>query len=128
MEKLKKSLWGSVHVAKVGHMKSKKVISPLLKAMQEADVDKLEETPAALRKRASVSVREAKDQLSALLQRVADGEEIVVTSDGQPKAMLVKFRPIMGGKPWRNLGAFLNDQPMGPDSTEAVRAERDARY
>ena len=41
MEKLKKSLWGSVHVAKVGHMKSKKVISPLLKAMQEEQLELL---------------------------------------------------------------------------------------
>jgi prevent-host-death family protein len=109
-------------------MKSKKVISPLLKARNEEADDTLAEVPAALRKRASVSVREAKDQLSALLQRVADGEEIVVTSDGQPKAMLVKFRPIMGGKPWRPLGAFLTDQSMGPDSTETVRTERDSRY
>lgn len=115
-------------MANVGHMKSKKVIAPLLKARDEAGKDTLAETSTTPRERACVSVREAKDQLSALLQRVADGEEIVVTSDGQPKAMLVKFRPIMGGKPWRPLGAFLTDQPMGPDSTEAVRAERDSRY
>ncbi len=109
-------------------MKSKKVIAPLLKARAEAGEGILDETVAAPRQRASVSVREAKDQLSALLQRVANGEEIVVTSDGAPKAMLVRFRPIMGGKPWRPLGAFLADQPMGPDSAQAVRAERDSRY
>lgn len=109
-------------------MKSKKVIAPLLKAHAEAESGMLGEAVAAPRERATVSVREAKDQLSALLQRVADGEEIVVTSDGQPKAMLVKFRPIMGGKPWRPLGAFLSEQPLGPDSTEQVRAERDSRY
>jgi len=115
-------------LANGGHMKSKKVIAPLLKELAEAEPGSVMEAPMALRTRASVSVREAKDQLSALLQRVADGEEIVVTSDGQPKAMLVKFRPIMGGKPWRPLGAFLSEQPMGPDSSEGVRAERDSRY
>jgi len=114
-------------LANVGHMKSKKVIAPLLKARAEAADGVVEEAVAARRQRASVSVREAKDQLSALLQRVADGEEIVVTSDGQPKAMLVRYRPIMGGKPWRPLGAFLADQAMGPDSTLVTRAERDSR-
>jgi prevent-host-death family protein len=39
-------------------------------------------------RRSEVSVREAKDNLSALLLRAADGEEIVVTSDGRPKAMI----------------------------------------
>ncbi|MBC8041419.1 MAG: type II toxin-antitoxin system prevent-host-death family antitoxin [Opitutaceae bacterium] len=107
-------------------MKSKKVIAPLLKARGEAKAGS-EEEATPLRTRASVSVREAKDQMSALLQRVADGEEIVVTSDGQPKAMLVKYRPIMGGKAWRPLGAFLAGQPLGPDSTKTIRAERDSR-
>jgi prevent-host-death family protein len=109
-------------------MKSKKVIAPLLKARAEAREGVLEEAVAATRQRGSVSVREAKDQLSALLQRVANGEEIVVTSDGAPKAMLVRYRPIMGGKPWRSLGAFLSDQPMGPDSAQAMPTERDSRY
>jgi prevent-host-death family protein len=108
-------------------MKSKKVIAPLLKARAATQEGVLGEAVEAPRQRASVSVREAKDQLSALLQRVANGEEIVVTSDGEPKAMLVKFRPIMGGKPWRPLGDFLATQPLGPDSTKTVRAERDSR-
>lgn len=47
-----------------------------------------------MRRRTEVSVREAKDQLSALLQRAEAGEEIVITSDGEPKAMLVRHRPI----------------------------------
>jgi prevent-host-death family protein len=114
-------------LANVGHMKSKKVIAPLLKARAATQEGVLGEAVEAPRQRASVSVREAKDQLSALLQRVANGEEIVVTSDGEPKAMLVKFRPIMGGKPWRPLGDFLATQPLGPDSTKTVRAERDSR-
>jgi prevent-host-death family protein len=108
-------------------MKSKKVIAPLLKAYTKTSKGALEEASASPRQRATVSVREAKDQLSALLQRVANGEQIVITSDGEPKAMLVKFRPIMGGTPWRPLGDFLTAQPLGPDSTPSLRAERDSR-
>lgn len=108
-------------------MKSKKVIAPLLKEELAAKRGLVEEAAMVARERATVSVREAKDQLSALLQRVVEGEEIVVTSDGQPKAMLVKYRPIMGGKPWQPLSAFLAAQPMGPNSTKSIRAERDGR-
>jgi len=36
-----------------------------------------------------VNVREAKTHLSALLQRVADGEEIVIARAGKPVARLV---------------------------------------
>jgi prevent-host-death family protein len=73
-------------------------------------------------------VREAKDRLSALLQRAALGEEIVITSDGEPKAMLVRFRPVVGGKPWQSLAAFRATLPMTPDSTAMLREMRDRGY
>jgi prevent-host-death family protein len=75
-----------------------------------------------------VAVREAKDQLSALLQRASRGEQIVITSDGEPKAMIVRYRPILRGKPWQSLKAFRDTMPMTPDSTESIRAERDSGY
>jgi prevent-host-death family protein len=75
-----------------------------------------------------VSVREAKDQLSGLLQRAAMGEEIVITSDGQPKAMIVRYRPVLRGKPWKSLKAFRDSMPMTPDSTPTIREERDSGY
>lgn len=80
------------------------------------------------RGRKTVSVREAKDGLSALLQRAAIGEEIVITSDGKPKAMLVRFRPVVGGKPWQSLAAFRATMPMTPDSTPMIRRMRDSGY
>ena len=73
-----------------------------------------------------VSVREAKDQLSGLLQRVALGEEIVITSDGRPKAMLVRFRPHLNAQPFQADREWLLKQPLTPDSSAAIRAERDA--
>jgi prevent-host-death family protein len=45
-----------------------------------------------------VGVHEAKTHLSRLLRRVAQGEEIVITSSGRPTAMLV---PIRGAAPRR---------------------------
>lgn len=85
------------------------------------------EEPPATRRRTEVSVREAKDQLSALLQRAQAGEEIVITSDGEPKAMLVRFRPTPGGKPWQSLAEFRASQPMQPDSTAAISELREGR-
>lgn len=86
------------------------------------------EEPSLMRRRTEVSVREAKDQLSALLQRAEAGEEIVITSDGEPKAMLVRHRPIVGGKPWQSLAAFRATMPMTPDSTPMLREMRDSGY
>lgn len=85
------------------------------------------EEPSATRRRTEVSVREAKDQLSALLQRAEAGEEIVITSDGEPKAMLVRFRPLPSGKPWRSLADFRATLPMTPDSTAAISEMREGR-
>lgn len=41
----------------------------------------------------TVGVHEAKTHLSRLLRRVADGEEVLITSDGEPVARLVPARP-----------------------------------
>ncbi len=82
------------------------------------------EEAAAERQRTEVSVREAKDQFSSLLQRAAGGEEIVITSDGAPKAMLVRHKPMLSGKPWQSLAEFRATMPMTPDSTALVEAAR----
>jgi prevent-host-death family protein len=73
-----------------------------------------------------LGVREAKDQLSSLLQRAAGGEEIVITSDGVPTAMIVRYKPVIRGKPFKPNWALLNSMPMTPDSTPVIRAERDS--
>jgi prevent-host-death family protein len=75
-----------------------------------------------------VSVRTAKDQLSALLERASRGEDIVITSDGRPKAMIVRYRPVITGKPARSTAALRSGMPMTPDSTPMIRASRDAGY
>jgi len=116
------------YVATIGHMKSKLVLGlgarpkPLTPGMVE------EASAEILRGRSTVSVREAKDQLSSLLARAAAGEEIVITSDGEPKAMLVRHRPVVGGKPWRSIEAHRATLSMGPDSTAQIRETRDSGY
>jgi len=88
---------------------------------------KLEESAAVYGRRTVVSVREAKDNLSALLLRAAGGEEIVVTSDGHPKAMITKVRTELRLKPWRSHPDLAAKLPLLPDSTPMIRAERDAQ-
>jgi prevent-host-death family protein len=73
-----------------------------------------------------MGVREAKDQLSSILQRAARGEEIVITSDGAPVAMLVRYQPAIKGRPFYADLARLRAMPMTPDSTPGIRAERDS--
>lgn len=75
-----------------------------------------------------VSVREAKDQLSALLQRASRGEQIVITSDGLPRAMIVRYRPAIRGKPWKPHADLRATMPMTPDSTPLIREMRDGGY
>ena len=75
-----------------------------------------------------VNVREAKDQLSDLLDRAAKGERIIITSDGVPKAMIVRYRPIIQGKPWSSKKHPLITPLVVEDSTPFIRAERDSQY
>ena len=88
----------------------------------------VQEAQSAYTEPVEVSVRVAKDQLSALLERAAQGEDIVITSDGKPKAMIVRYRPVITGKPARSLRELRRTMPMTPDSTETVREERDSGY
>jgi prevent-host-death family protein len=75
----------------------------------------------------NASVRTAKAQLSKLLDRVATGEEIVITSAGRPKAKLVG---LAGSTPvaFRVNRVLLRGRVKRGSRTEVlVRAERDAR-
>jgi len=75
-----------------------------------------------------VSVREAKDNLSSLLDRAAKGERIVITSDGRPKAMIVHYRPMMHGAKWTSQRALREKTMIVEDSSSILREERDSGY
>lgn len=74
------------------------------------------------------NVRVAKAHLSALLDLVASGEEVVLTADGKPKARLVPFKP--KSKPFQVNWEHLRSMPMQtqpPFAEDLVRQDRDAR-
>jgi len=76
-----------------------------------------------------ISVRSAKAHLSALLDLVAGGHEITITSNGKPKARLVSAATAKPRKVFQGMGDYLLKQPMhrGLSADEAIRQDRDAR-
>jgi len=76
-----------------------------------------------------VTVRDAKAHLSALLEWVSAGNELTITSDGQPKAKMVSASTAKPRKVFMGMGDYLMRQPVhgGPSAEEVVRADRDGR-
>ena len=72
-------------------------------------------------------VREARQNLSALLDEVKKGREVVITERGRPVAKLVPpDPPRSGGVP--NLAAFRRRMPvLDPPLSTTVAEERDDR-
>ena len=74
--------------------------------------------------RETVTLYEAKTNLSALVEKVAAGAEIVIAKSGKPKALLVPLRdvhplrrPGQGKGKWRvarNFDAPLPDEYLAP--------------
>jgi len=92
------------------------------------------ESPAALKEAAAleqpplqINVRAAKDSLSSLLEQAARGHEIIITSDGEPKAKLVPVQ--MKRKTFKVDWELLRSMPVtaGPTAEELIREERDSR-
>ena len=77
----------------------------------------------------SIPVRAAKAKLSALLELVAGGTSVTITSDGVPKAVLSPVGARHGRKVFTGMGDFLLKQPVhgGPSAEELIREDRDAR-
>ena len=76
-----------------------------------------------------VTVRDAKAHLSALLEWVASGHALTITSDGKPKARLVAVGEGGTRSVFRGMGDFLLKQPVhrGRSAEDIVREERDSR-
>ncbi len=70
----------------------------------------------------AIPVRAAKAKFSALLEMVAGGREVIITSDGKPKAKLVKVEQQKRGKVFTGMGDFLMKQPIhrGMTADEAI--------
>jgi prevent-host-death family protein len=78
----------------------------------------------------SIPVRAAKAKLSALLELVAGGTQVTITSDGKPKAVLSPVIAKLERKVFTGMGEHLKSMPVqtkGPFADEIVRADRDGR-
>ena len=78
----------------------------------------------------AISIRAAKAHLSALLELVAGGQEITITSDGEPKAVLSPVGRREARKVFTGTWDHLKKMPAwsgGPTAEETVRADRDGR-
>jgi prevent-host-death family protein len=93
--------------------------------------------PAVLREVAAapgigpiICVRAAKAHLSALLELVAGGQEITITSGGKPKAVLSPMGKRATRKVFTGTWAHLKKMPPwrgGPTAEEIIREDRDGR-
>jgi prevent-host-death family protein len=78
----------------------------------------------------TIPVRAAKAKLSALLELVAGGQEVTITSDGRPKAVLLPVTQHKPRKVFTGTWEHLKQMPMqteGPFADEIIRADRDGR-
>jgi len=68
--------------------------------------------------------------LSGLLEEVAHGREVVITSGGKPKARLVPMDAGAGRRPFQGTREHLKTMPPwsgGATAEELVREDRDSR-
>ena len=70
-----------------------------------------------------VNIHEAKSQLSRLLNRVASGEEIVISRAGKPIARLVPIGPPVTRQLGRDLGVFTVPEDFDRSLPEDVLAD-----
>lgn len=111
----------------IGGVKAKKTIKyPELKPSASA----LHEAVAVPGVGLTIPVRAAKAKLSALLELVAGGQEVTITSDGKPKAVLLPVGKRETRKVFTGTWEHLKNMPMqteGPFADEIIRADRDGR-
>jgi len=76
-----------------------------------------------------IPLRAAKAKLSALLEIVAQGQQVTITSNGVPKATLSPVTASQGRRRFGGMGEFLLAQPVhgGPSAEHLVREDRDSR-
>lgn len=75
--------------------------------------------------RETVSLYEAKTHLSALVERAAAGEEIVISKSGRPQARLV---PLDDVRPLREAGKGRGQWKVAPDFDEPLPADLQERF
>lgn len=76
-----------------------------------------------------IPLRAAKAKLSALLDLVASGQQVTITSAGVPKAVLSPATSDAGRVRFSGMGEFLSSQPVHRRALaeEVVNEDRDSR-
>ncbi len=115
----------------IGGMKSK-AIAQDEETEGETDTPVVREFSAMPGGGVTISVRAAKAHLSGLLEEVAAGREVVITSDGVPKARLVPMnqqreRKVFTGT-WEHLAKMPKWKKGDLTGEEIIRADRDSRW
>ena len=113
----------------IGDMKAK-AISKDWETDGETDAPVVREFSAMPGVGVAISVRAAKAHLSGLLDEVAAGREVVITSDGVPKARLVPMNHKRERKVFTGTWEHLAKMPKwkgGLTADEIIRADRDSR-
>lgn len=90
----------------------------------------LRETMALPGMGVSIPVRAAKARFSALLDLVAGGQQVTITSDGVPKAVLSPVGRPEQRKVFTGTSEHLKKMPPwqgGPTAEELIREDRDGR-
>jgi prevent-host-death family protein len=72
-----------------------------------------------------VNIHEAKTHLSRLLQRVAEGEEVVIARAGEPIARLVRIQPKQTTRP---LGMYKDSIVVPDDFNDPLPPELLAQF
>lgn len=75
-----------------------------------------------------VSVAEAKSHLSAILVRVENGEQIMITRHGQAIAKIVQATPEKKSIDFSKIDLFRKQLPVSSSSASLIRKMRDSRY
>lgn len=73
-----------------------------------------------MNKASPINLYEAKTQLSALVERAAAGEEIVIAKNGKPMARLVPLGPQHRPIPWGDLARDLTPEQAERLAEEAM--------
>lgn len=126
----KKGLWGVTTRDYISDMKAKerKKTTAHEPGVESAVVREMAPRPGV---GLTISVRAAKAHLSGLLDEVAAGREVVITSDGVPKARLVPMERERTRKVFTGTREHLAKMPKwsgGPTADELIRADRDSRW
>ena len=80
----------------------------------------------------SISLADAEGRLSEIIEQAQAGDEVTITRDGKPVAVVRGVRPEPTSRPPIDVDALRaltsKMQPSGPSAVEIVREMRDSRY